>query len=154
MDQRSQVTETEYPQQWRWVRRGNRQSNRSCDACSMTTEGCSGLPSNKEACTHTLYIAFIGVWVLHMHFNLWRTNNGTDTARCISGANGIWPAQDGRVVCFSFHFILFYFIFVSICYIHLFSNTFSFFTLGDTMREVYSAGKSTGLNRRIHCFLF
>lgn len=51
-------------------------------------KGAQVWPGTKEAYTRIL-IAFIGVWVLHMHFNHWRTNNGRDTARCISGANGI-----------------------------------------------------------------
>lgn len=66
-----------------------------------------------------------------MHFNLWahkQTTGTTDTARCISGANGIRAAQDGKggLFSFSFSFHIYIFFFISFSS-YLFRFVFCFF---------------------------
>lgn len=92
----------------------------------------------------------IGVWVSHMHFNLGAHKQQRDgeQRRCISGIYWILAVQDSNADFLVWHacllyLVLFYLYFFLVSL--LFSTRSYSYVLGDTTREVYSAGERTEL---------
>lgn len=117
-NQRSQVTETAVT-----VGERGEGKNRQGDTCFTITEGCSGLLWDKRKAGTRTHIAFIGVWVLHMHFNLWahKQTTGRRTQHDASaGQMGFGGSKMEGWSIFYLYFLLF-FLFVFISSLSLFS---------------------------------